>query len=32
VTKHSFINKLVCYDSQGITTIDVIVSAICKLG
>jgi len=32
ITKHCFINKLVCYDSQGITTIDVIVSSLCKLG
>lgn len=32
ITKHNYVNKLVCYDSIGITTVDVIVTSIRKLG
>lgn len=31
-TKHTFINRLVCYDSQGISIVEITVSSIKKLG
>jgi hypothetical protein len=30
-TRHTFVNKLVCYDSQGITVVEINVSSIRKL-
>ena len=31
VTRHKYLNKLVCYDSQGITIIDVEMTSVKKL-
>ncbi len=31
LTKHTFINKLVCYDSHGLTIIDINVTSIRKI-
>jgi hypothetical protein len=31
VTTHKYVNKLICYDSQGLTVIDVVVYSLRKI-